>query len=42
MLAQGNEDEISKAKQIIIAAVSGLVIVLAAYAITAFIGQNLL
>ena len=41
MLAQGNEAEVEKAKQIIIAAVSGLVIVLSAYAITYFIGQRL-
>lgn len=41
MLAQGNESEVEKAKQIIIAAVSGLIIVLAAYAITAFIGSRL-
>jgi hypothetical protein len=41
MLAQGNESEIEKAKQIIIAAVSGLIIVLSAYAITAFIGNQL-
>lgn len=41
MIAQGNESEVEKAKQIIIAAVSGLVIVLAAYAITAFIGEQL-
>jgi cbb3-type cytochrome oxidase subunit 3 len=41
MLAQGNEQEVEKAKQIIIAASIGLVIVLAAYAITAFVGQQL-
>lgn len=41
MLAQGNEQEVEKAKQILIAAVIGLVIVLAAYAITTFIGQQL-
>jgi len=41
MMAQGNEAEIEKAKQTMIAAVIGLIIVLAAYAITAFIGNNL-
>lgn len=42
MLAQGNDQEVDKAKQIIVAATIGLIIVLAAYAITAFIGQQLL
>lgn len=41
MVAAGNESEIDKAKQIIIAAVTGLIIVLAAYAITTFIGNAL-
>jgi 4-hydroxybenzoate polyprenyltransferase len=41
MLAQGNESEIEKAKQIIIAAVSVLIIVLSAYAITEFIGNQI-
>jgi hypothetical protein len=41
MLAQGNEQEVEKAKQILIAAVIGLVIVLSAYAITTFIGTQL-
>lgn len=41
MMAQGNESVIDSAKQTIIAAASGLVIVLAAYAITAFIGGQL-
>jgi len=41
MLAQGNESEVEKAKEILIAATIGLVIVLAAYSITAFIGQQL-
>ena len=41
MMAQGNESEVEKAKQIIIAAVIGLIIVLSAYAITTFIGQRL-
>lgn len=41
MLAQGDEGVVDKSKQTIIAAVTGLIIVLAAYAITAFIGQRL-
>jgi len=41
MIAQGNEAEVDKAKQILVAAVIGLIIVLAAYAITAFIGNAL-
>jgi len=41
MFAQGNEAQVEKAKQTLIAAVIGLIIVLSAYAITAFIGQVL-
>lgn len=41
MMAQGDEGTIDKAKQTIIAATFGLIIVLAAYAITAFIGKQL-
>ena len=41
MLAQGNEAEVDKAKQILVAAVIGLIIVLSAYAITTFIGNQL-
>jgi cbb3-type cytochrome oxidase subunit 3 len=41
MLAEGNEQEVEIAKKIIVAAFIGLVIVLAAYAITAFIGERL-
>jgi hypothetical protein len=41
MMAQGNEQEVETAKKIIIAASIGLVIVLAAYAITAFVGEQL-
>ena len=41
MIAQGNEQEVEKAKQVIVAAVIGLIIVLAAYAITRFIGNAL-
>lgn len=42
MFARGNDQAVGKAKEIITAAVIGLVIVLAAYAITNFIGTNLL
>ncbi len=38
MTAQGNEQQTTKAKGLIIAAVIGLIIVLSAYAITAYIG----
>lgn len=41
MIARGNEQEVQKAKTVIEAAVIGLVIVLAAYAITYFIGSQL-
>lgn len=41
MMARGNEAEVTKAKDLITAAVIGLVIVLAAYAITAFVGEQL-
>jgi len=41
MTAQGNDEKVEKAKQMIIAAVFGLIIVLSAYAITAGIGQML-
>lgn len=41
MLAQGNDSQVEKAKNIIIQAVIGLIIVLGAYAITAFIGTQL-
>ena len=39
MLARGNEQEVEKAKNIIQNALIGLVIVLAAYAITALVRQ---
>ncbi len=42
MTAAGNEQQIDKAKQMIIAAVFGLIIVLSAYGITAFIGKTLI
>ncbi len=41
MTARGNDQQIEKAKNLIGAAVVGLVIVLSAYAITAFIGTTL-
>ena len=41
MTARGNEQEVTKAKELIYAAVIGLIIVLAAYAITAYIGGAL-
>ena len=41
MTAAGNEDRIKKAKQILIAAVVGLIIVVSAYAITQYIGAAL-
>lgn len=41
MLARGDEGEIEKAKEIIKAAVIGLVVTLAAYAITYFVGTRL-
>jgi hypothetical protein len=39
MTARGNDQEVSKAKDLITSAVIGLIIVLAAYAITAYIGE---
>jgi len=41
MTARGNEQQVTKAKELIIAASIGLVIVLAAYAITVYIGKAL-
>lgn len=41
MTAQGNEDQVAKSKSIIQAAVIGLIITLAAYAITAFVTGRL-
>ena len=38
MTAQGNDQQVTKAKDLIIAAIIGLIIVLSAYAITAYIG----
>ncbi|MCK5320347.1 hypothetical protein KAJ61_03085, partial [Candidatus Parcubacteria bacterium] len=41
MLARGNDQEVVKAKNLIQSAIIGLIIVLAAYAITAYIGDKL-
>jgi len=41
MLARGNEAEAKKAKDLMFDAVIGLIIILAAYAITAFVGNSL-
>ena len=41
MTARGNEQQTSRAKDLIVAAVIGLIIVLAAYAITSYIGTAL-
>jgi cytochrome bd-type quinol oxidase subunit 2 len=41
MLARGNETEAQKAKDTITRAIIGLFIVLAAYAITAFVGRSI-
>ncbi len=41
MTARGNEQQITKAKDLIIAAIIGIVIVMSAYAITAFVGGAL-
>jgi cbb3-type cytochrome oxidase subunit 3 len=42
MTASGNDQQVDKAKKLIIAAIIGLIIILAAYAITAFIGNQLM
>lgn len=41
MLARGNEQEVTKAKNLIMSAIIGLIIVLGAYAITYYIGDVL-
>jgi hypothetical protein len=41
MTASGNQEKVNKAKDLMINAVIGLVIVMAAYAITAFVGDKL-
>ncbi len=42
MIARGNDTEIEKAKHLIEAAIMGLIIVVAAYAITTFVGNILI
>jgi hypothetical protein len=42
MTASGNQEKVTKAKDLMINAVIGLVIVVAAYAITAFVGDRLI
>ncbi len=42
MMARGNEQDVEKAKRLIEAAVVGLIIVMSAYAITSFIGANVI
>ncbi len=42
MTAQGNDQQIDKAKGLLINAIIGLIIVIAAYAIVAFFGENFL
>ncbi|MCK5510713.1 hypothetical protein KAI65_04200 [Candidatus Parcubacteria bacterium] len=41
MIARGNEQEVTKSKELIKSAIVGLIIVLAAYAITAYIGSKM-
>lgn len=42
MIARGDETEVEKAKRLIEAAITGLIIVVAAYAITKFVGNILM
>lgn len=42
MTAQGSQEKVGKAKDLMINAVIGLIIVMAAYAITAFVGDRLI
>lgn len=42
MVSQGNEQEVTKAKGLIINAIVGIIIVFAAYALTYFLGNQLL
>lgn len=42
MTAQGNDQQVTKAKTLMINSVIGLIIVFAAYAITSFVGNNFL
>lgn len=41
MIARGNDQQVEKAKNLIIQSIIGLIIILSAYAITAFIGRQL-
>jgi TRAP-type C4-dicarboxylate transport system permease small subunit len=41
MTAQGNDEQVTKAKNLIIAAVIGIIVVMSAYAITVYIGTKL-
>lgn len=41
MMARGNESDVTKAKDLIQAAIIGLVVVMSAYAITKFVGDQL-
>ncbi len=41
MTARGNDQQVEKAKNLIVQSFIGLIIILAAYAITAFIGERL-
>lgn len=41
MTARGNDQQVEKAKNLIIQSIIGLIIILSAYAITAFIGRQL-
>ncbi len=42
MTAGGNQEQLTKARSLIINAVLGLIVVMSAYALTAFIGQQLI
>jgi hypothetical protein len=42
MTAQGNEQQVTKAKQLMFNAAIGMIIIFAAYALTTFIGSQLL
>lgn len=41
MIARGNDQQVEKAKNLIIQSIIGLIIILSAYAITAFVGRKL-
>jgi len=42
MLSEGNEQQVSKAKSLLINAIIGIIIVFSAYAITTFLGERLI